>query len=133
MPVVCATMLSACSKFSSYDSDIVRESNMLIHVPAFESGGRIPSKYTCDGENINPELIFEEVPDNARSLVLIMDDPDVPKSIRADGMWDHWIVFNIPVSVKEISEGKNPDGVLGKNTGGKFADGGPRPPPPRAP
>jgi len=128
MPVVCATMLSACSKFSSYDSDIVRESNMLIHVPAFESGGRIPSKYTCDGENINPELIFEEVPDNARSLVLIMDDPDVPKSIRADGMWDHWIVFNIPPDTERISENEQPTGTAGKGTSGNLAYGGPCPP-----
>jgi Raf kinase inhibitor-like YbhB/YbcL family protein len=73
---------------------------------AFEHGGKIPPKYTCDGENINPPLTVSDVPSEAHSFVLIMDDPDVPKHLRGDGMWDHWVVFNIPATIRDIKEGK---------------------------
>ncbi|MBW1852342.1 MAG: YbhB/YbcL family Raf kinase inhibitor-like protein, partial [Deltaproteobacteria bacterium] len=63
---------------------------MELTSPAFADGGKIPSKYTCDGTNTSPRLVISEVPSEAKSLVLIMDDPDVPKSIRKDGTWDHW-------------------------------------------
>lgn len=62
----------------------------------------IPSKYTCEGENISPPLRFLQVPSTAKSLVLIVDDPDAPK-----GIFDHWIMWNIPADVKEIKEGAN--------------------------
>ncbi|MDP6592568.1 MAG: YbhB/YbcL family Raf kinase inhibitor-like protein, partial [Candidatus Poseidoniia archaeon] len=68
------------------------------------------------------------VPDEAKSLVLIMEDPDVPKSIREDGMWDHWVVFNIPATVKKIEKDSVPEGVLGVNTKGENKYGGPCPP-----
>ena len=57
-----------------------------------------------------------------------MDDPDVPKSIRPDGMWDHWVVFNIPPHVREIKKGKAPEGTPGKGTGGNQDYYGPCPP-----
>lgn len=95
---------------------------------AFQAGGKIPSKYTCDGEDISPPLTISEVPDGAKSLVLIMDDPDVPKHLRADGMWDHWVVFNIPASTTTIGEGKQPEGVAGNGTEGKLVYRGPAPP-----
>ncbi len=60
---------------------------------AFEENGLIPSKYTCEGENINPPLDLEQIPAEAKSLVLIVDDPDAPKKT-----WVHWIVWNIPVT-----------------------------------
>jgi len=60
---------------------------MKITSSAFEDNQKIPDKYTCDGENINPSLEFENIPDNAKSLSLIMEDPDVPKDLRADGMF----------------------------------------------
>lgn len=101
---------------------------MKLSSPQFEDQGLIPSKYTCDGENINPPLTIEEVPEKAQSLVLLMDDPDVPTSIRPDGMWDHWVVFNIPPSTSEILEGQNPEGILGANTRGEQKYGGPCPP-----
>ena len=95
---------------------------------AFDHGGKIPPKYTCDGEGVSPPLLLEEAPKGTKSLVLIMDDPDVPKQLRADGMWDHWVVFNIPPSVREVKEGKDPEGVMGKGTNGKEAYLGPAPP-----
>ncbi|QSH39718.1 YbhB/YbcL family Raf kinase inhibitor-like protein [Candidatus Kaiserbacteria bacterium] len=101
---------------------------MKITSPAFENNNLIPSVYTCDGENISPELHIENVPAEAQSLVLIMEDPDVPTFVREDGMWDHWIVFNIPPETKVIREREEPKGVLGLNTGNKLGYGGPCPP-----
>ncbi|MDP2650809.1 MAG: YbhB/YbcL family Raf kinase inhibitor-like protein [bacterium] len=101
---------------------------MRLESSAFEHEGVIPAKYTCDGGNINPPLKISEVPEGAKSLVLIMDDPDVPKNLRPDGMWDHWLVWNIPPATTEIPEGQEPAGVVGKNTGGSFGYRGPCPP-----
>ena len=100
---------------------------MKITSPAFQHEGKIPSKYTCDGENINPPLEFSDVP-NAKSLALIMEDPDVPKQIRQDGMWNHWIVFNIPPNTKGVAENSQPKGTAGITTSGKLRYGGPCPP-----
>lgn len=95
---------------------------------AFEYEGKIPSKYSCDGENVNPPLTISEVPAQAQSLVLIMDDPDVPQSVREDGMWDHWVVFNIPPDTKDIPENQEPRGTAGLGTNGKTGYFGPCPP-----
>ncbi|MEK6826540.1 MAG: YbhB/YbcL family Raf kinase inhibitor-like protein [Nanoarchaeota archaeon] len=95
---------------------------------AFKHGGKIPSKYTCDGKNISPPLEILAAPKNVKSLALIMEDPDVPKHIRKDGMWDHWVVFNIKPDIKEIAEGNEPGGVQGMTTSGKLGYGGPCPP-----
>lgn len=72
---------------------------MLIE-SVFEDEEFIPSKYTCDGENVSPPLKFLEVPQDAQSLVLIVDDPDAPR-----GTFDHWIIWNLPPHLKELSEG----------------------------
>jgi len=104
---------------------------MKLTSPALPLNGKIPRKYTCDGDNISPPLNIENVPTTAKSLVLIMDDPDIPDSVKKKfniEVWVHWIVFNIPATITEIKEGQNPEGVLGKNTGGKKAYGGPCPP-----
>ena len=101
---------------------------MKLTSSAFKHEGPIPGKYTCDGENISPPLTISDVPSKAKSLVLLMDDPDVPKNIRKDGMWDHWVVFNMPVDVGEIPEGQEPPGMPGKGTGGNTGYYGPCPP-----
>lgn len=101
---------------------------MRLTSEAFEHEGRIPSRYTCDGENINPQLSFVDVPEGAASLVLIMDDPDVPKNLRQDGVWDHWTVYNIPPAVRGVDEGEQPDGEPGVGTAGNLDYYGPCPP-----
>lgn len=101
---------------------------MELTSPAFKHGGKIPEKFTCDQDNINPELNISGVPPYAASLVLIMDDPDVPASVRPDCMWDHWIVFNIPPRTSRIPENSQPKGVCGKNTAGELSYQGPCPP-----
>ncbi len=104
---------------------------MKLTSSAFVNNGMIPSKYTCDGNNTNPPLLISDVPAKAKSLVLLMDDPDIPEAAKKNfniEVWDHWVVFNIPTSTVEIKEGKMPPGVLGKNTRGNNAYGGPCPP-----
>jgi|SRR3972149_10266642 len=102
--------------------------SMKITSSAFIHEQSIPQKYSRTGENINPPLSIRDVPETAKSLVLIMHDPDVPKDLRPDGNFDHWIVFNIPPQTTEIAEGQNPSGTLGANTRGDLAYGGPNPP-----
>ena len=78
--------------------------------PAFKNGSRIPMKYTCDGEAVNPPLAIGEIPHGTQSLALIVEDPDAPR-----GTYDHWLVWNIsPASV--IPENSNP-GISGSNSG----------------
>src|SRR6185369_212077 len=102
---------------------------MKIISSQFENEGRIPRGYSCDGENINPPLEFVDVPKGAKSLALLVDDPDVPRSLRSDGMWDHWVVFNIPPKTLNIAENSIPRGsVVGKNTSGTALYMGPCPP-----
>jgi Raf kinase inhibitor-like YbhB/YbcL family protein len=101
---------------------------MKLTSSAFEEGEKIPSKYTCDGENVNPELFISHIPLQAKSLILIVDDPDVPKSVREDGYWVHWIVTNISPKMAHIPEDSGPFGVPGKNTGGTTTYQGPCPP-----
>ena len=89
---------------------------MELSSKAFRHGEKIPLKYTCDGDDVNPELEIKGVPEKAKSLVLIMDDPDVPKDRRPDGLFVHWVVFNMPPNIKHIAEESTPIGTLGMGT-----------------
>ena len=92
---------------------------------AFEHNSKIPQKYTCDGENINPPLEFLQTPVNAKSLALVVDDPDAPSKT-----WVHWVVFNIDPKTNLISENSKPEGAVeGTTSFGKPGYGGPCPPP----
>jgi Raf kinase inhibitor-like YbhB/YbcL family protein len=96
-----------------------------IHSPAFDNNSYIPSKYTCDGEDVNPPLLLENAPSRAKSLALIVDDPDAPA-----GTWVHWVVWNISPVAGEIGENSIPqDAKQGVNDFGKRNYGGPCPPP----
>ena len=91
---------------------------MRITSPAFTDQESIPATYTCDGENVNPPLEFHEIPSDAETLVMLMDDPDVPTSLKPDGMWDHWVVYNIDPAITGFAENATPPGDIGKNSGG---------------
>jgi len=99
--------------------------NLKLVSSEFGDNGRIPIKYTCLGKNINPPLEISGVPEEAKSLVLIMDDPDAIKP--AGKVWDHWVVWNIDVEIKLIEEDSIP-GIQGRNSGGRIGYGGPCPP-----
>lgn len=90
---------------------------------AFAHNGLISERYTCDGNNFSPPLAISGAPAGAKSLALIMDDPDAPA-----GVWDHWIVYNLPVGTTELKEGAPPAGILGLGTAGNVNYEGPCPP-----
>lgn len=94
---------------------------MKISSPEFKHNESIPRKFTCQGQDISPRLIIEDIPEGTNSLALIVDDPDAPM-----GMWVHWVVFNIPI-VSEIKEDSIP-GEQAMNDFGIKDYGGPCPP-----
>lgn len=98
------------------------QSTFTLSSPAFENGGTIPRQYTCDGSNTPPPLAVANIPEGTKSLALIMDDPDVPKELIPEGVFVHWVMYNIP-----------PDGTLngtaGANNRDDLAYTGPCPPP----
>jgi Raf kinase inhibitor-like YbhB/YbcL family protein len=97
---------------------------MKITSSAFQEGGSIPSKFTCDGSDTSPVLNFSGAPPATRSLALIVDDPDAPS-----GLFTHWIAWNIDPKTSTIGEGSSPAGAVeGTNDFGKSSYGGPCPP-----
>lgn len=98
------------------------EATMQITSTAFEDEGDIPQQFTCDGTNVSPALAIEEIPEDAVSLVLIVDDPDAPV-----GTWDHWIEYDIAPTA-EIPEAVESLGTSGTNSWGDTGYGGPCPP-----
>ena len=97
--------------------------NMKITSSAFQEGANIPSKFTCEGADTSPPLQVADVPSGAKSLVLIVEDPDAPS-----GLFTHWTVWNISPQTATIAEGSTPKGVQGTNDFGKSGYGGPCPP-----
>ena len=96
--------------------------------PAFADGASILASFTCDDTHpSNPPLIISEVPADAKSLALIVDDPDVPKTLMQSGVFDHWILFDIPTSTESISSGSSA-GIAGNNSAGKSGYYPPCPP-----
>jgi len=97
--------------------------------PAFKQGGKIPERYTCDGDDISPPLKWDNVPKGTKSFVIICDDPDAPM-----GTWVHWVYYDIPATVKELPENilpeENPSigGTQGINDFKRIGYGGPCPP-----
>ncbi|MCU7906569.1 MAG: YbhB/YbcL family Raf kinase inhibitor-like protein [Candidatus Thiodiazotropha sp. (ex Epidulcina cf. delphinae)] len=106
---------------------------LTLRSTAFINGGEIPSRYTCEGMDLSPPLEWQGVPDSARSLVLIVDDPDAPDPKAPRMTWVHWVVFNISPDVTGF-----PDGTVfaalplgteqGLNDWKKIGYGGPCPP-----
>ncbi|KHO46202.1 MAG: hypothetical protein QS99_C0009G0036 [archaeon GW2011_AR4] len=96
---------------------------MKLSSPSFGNGGMIPAKYTCDGDEISPELHISAAPEQAKSLVLIVDDPDVPM-----GNWVHWLLYNIPPETTIIPEDAAITWPEGTTSFGKTGYGGPCPP-----
>ncbi len=98
---------------------------MKITSQAFKHNQFIPRKYTCDGEDINPPLSIEDIPENTKSLALIMDDPDAP----IPGSFVHWTMWNIDPATTEIEEDSVPEKVSqGQTNFGRIGYGGPCPP-----
>ena len=100
---------------------------MKLTTPAFDDGESIPDQYGYEAENVSPPLHVDDVPDEASSLALIMDDPDAEPI--AGKIWTHWVVWNIPADMTTIAEGETPDAALeGQTDYGESTYGGPNPP-----
>jgi len=99
------------------------KSIMKLESSAFKNGEKIPAKYTCKGEGINPPLIVTGIPPNAKSLALTLEDPDAPRTT-----FDHWVVWNIPTTTTITEEGIPPAGIFGKNSLGEKSYVPPCPP-----
>ena len=100
---------------------------------AFDNGGAIPARYTCAGDDISPPLAWSGVPDNTRSLVLIIDDPDAPDPKAPKMTWTHWLVFNLPPDATGLAEDAASSGLpagtqQGSNDWQNASYGGPCPP-----
>lgn len=98
---------------------------------AFEHGKAIPKKHTCQGENVSPPLAWSGVPKDAKSLVLIVEDPDAPDPKKPKMIWKHWLLYDLPPTAEGLPAGaeKLPAGTRqGKNSWKKTGYGGPCPP-----
>ncbi len=103
---------------------LITENNMELKSNSFKHNSIIPPEYTCDSENINPNLSIEGVSEDTKELVLIVDDPDAPA-----GTWMHWTMWGISPSINVIDKGKLPEGVKeGLTSFGTVGYGGPCPP-----
>jgi hypothetical protein len=107
-----------------------KDMSLTLTSPAFPNGAVIPTKYTCSGADLSPALAWSGVPSTARSLALIVDDPDAPS-----GTWTHWLLWNLPVTLAGLPERVPPRESFengsrqGKNDFGNIGYGGPCPPP----
>jgi Raf kinase inhibitor-like YbhB/YbcL family protein len=112
--------------FAAFFAAAAAGAGLQITSPAFQNNGAIPTKYTCDASPVvSPPLQFSGVPSKAQSLVLIVDDPDVPKNMMPSGVFNHWVVWDLPSSSTGFKEG---DGMHGINGTGKPGWIGPCPP-----
>jgi Raf kinase inhibitor-like YbhB/YbcL family protein len=124
--IVLLLLLAACQTPAIDTSNAVK---FKLISPAFEDSGSIPQKFTCQGENVSPELNWSEAPTGAKSFALIMDDPDAP-----GGTFTHWVLFDIPASTQQLAEGAGsnntggPIGVSGNNGLSQTGYMGPCPP-----
>ncbi len=129
--VVLILLFCSCKDSGQADSETARGKKMEIKITSstFDDGGLIPAKYTCDGADISPPLQWDAVPEGARSIALICDDPDAPM-----GTWVHWVLFDLPAETRELAEKFPDDETLPDGTRqgitdfGKTGYGGPCPP-----
>jgi Raf kinase inhibitor-like YbhB/YbcL family protein len=108
-----------------------KEKSMNLTSPAFAHNAEIPAKYTCEGNDVSPPLAWSGVPANAKSLALIVDDPDAPDPAAPKRTWVHWVVYNLPPNAGSLPEGAKqlPAGALsGLNDWKRTGYGGPCPP-----
>jgi Raf kinase inhibitor-like YbhB/YbcL family protein len=140
--IVAALLILCCGLYGVAGSDAIAEPgelkggksmSMNITSPAFAQQGEIPVRYTCDGQDVSPELAWSGLPADTRSLVLIVDDPDAPDPAAPKRTWVHWVLYNIPPDTSGLPEGVGADGLppgagQGLNDWRRTGFGGPCPP-----
>jgi Raf kinase inhibitor-like YbhB/YbcL family protein len=118
--VIAVSLLAACQ------SPVIDTSNAIqfkLSSPAFEDSGLIPKKFTCQGDNVSPELNWNEAPAGTKSFALVVDDPDA-----LGGTFTHWVLLDIPADTKQLAEGASSIGVSGSHGMGQTGYMGPCPP-----
>jgi len=133
-PSVGDTATLSGSQAAAIDTE-PRSSAMTLKVTssAFQQGGSIPAKYTCEGQDLSPPLAWSGAPGNIKSYALIIDDPDAPDPAKPQRVYVHWVLYNIPAPTTSLAENASKSGlpkgaVQGKNDWGKAEYGGPCPP-----
>jgi hypothetical protein len=132
--IAITTLLFCCLTLMNNRTAHAEEAMTLsLKSTAFDNGESIPSRYTCEGDDISPPLSWTGVPENARSLVLIIDDPDAPDPKAPRMTWVHWVLYNIPPEVTGLAEDMTsaqlpPGTEEGLNNWSRGAYGGPCPP-----
>ena len=129
--IMAISLFCSCKDSEQTYSEAAGGKKMEIKITssAFEDGGLIPAKYTCDGSDISPPLQWEAVPEGTKSIALICDDPDAPM-----GTWVHWVIFGLPAETRELAENIPADETLpngakqGISDFGRIGYGGPCPP-----
>ncbi len=106
---------------------------MMLTSTAFSEGGEIPIRFTCEGDDVSPDLAWSGVPAGTRSLVLIVDDPDAPDPGAPKMVWDHWLLYNVPGDCSGLPAAVKPHELPpgtheGVNSWGRTGYGGPCPP-----
>ncbi len=107
--------------------------SLVLTSSAFSDGGSIPEEYTCEGEDLSPPLAWSGLPEDTRSLALIVDDPDAPDPAAPRMTWVHWVLYNIPPTITGLGRGADSgslpaDARPGTNDWGRTGYGGPCPP-----
>ena len=131
MSILLATIL--LFSFSFAQSDRKGGASMRLTSTAFTPAGNIPARHTCEGKDVSPALSWSGVPEKAKSLVLIVDDPDAPDPAAPKMTWVHWVLYNIPPQTQLLSEGVAPESLphgtmQGLNDWKRTGYGGPCPP-----
>jgi Raf kinase inhibitor-like YbhB/YbcL family protein len=127
--IICYLLCFTFVIFLTLPYAIAKGGTMKLVSAAFDEGGMIPEKYTCDGADMSPPLKWDSIPEGTKSLALICDDPDAPV-----GTWVHWVYYDIPVSIKSVPENVASDerpkmgGIQGTNDFRRIGYGGPCPP-----
>lgn len=120
-----------------YDINAIAEGEqnmpLILKSPHFVHQGEIPKQFTCQGDDRSPALSWSGIPENAKSLVLIVDDPDAPDPAKPKLTWVHWLLYNIPPTVTELPEAVAASNLpaqtlQGKNDWKRIGYGGPCPP-----
>jgi Raf kinase inhibitor-like YbhB/YbcL family protein len=124
--VAALASLTGCGLFGDDVTEPARTApaTLALSSPAFEDGGRVPTRFTCKGANVSPPLRWTGVPDDARALALVVTDPDAP-----GGTYAHWIVFNLPPETGSLAAGELPSAARqARNSAGRPRYDGPCPP-----
>lgn len=124
VPLLCCLALAGCSDDPAADLHVQAPSTITVTSTAFDEGGAIPTRFTCDGEEVSPPLAWESTSRAPRVWALVVDDPDAP-----GGTYVHWVVLDIPRRTRSVAQGTAPAGsVQADNTAGDAGYAGPCPP-----